>query len=64
MAISNREIEQNGLIMNLDEQVKALKDNVTFWKDRTKEKLLVIEEMSVKILELERELSQYREQRS
>jgi len=64
MAISNREIEQNGLIMNLDEQVKALKDNINFWKERTKEKLLVIEEMSVKILELERELSQYREQRS
>lgn len=64
MAISNREIEQNGLIMHLDEQVKALKDNLTFWKDRTKEKLLVIEEMSVKILELERELSEYRNQRS
>lgn len=64
MSISNREIEQNGLIMHLDEQVKALKDNVSFWKDRTKEKLLVIEEMSIQILELERELSQYREQRS
>ena len=64
MAISNREIEQNGLIMNLDEQVKNLKDNLNFWKDRTKEKLLVIEEMSIRILELERELSQYREQRS
>ena len=64
MAISNREIEQNGLIMNLDEQVKTLKDNINFWKDRTKEKLLVIEEMSIRILELERELSQYREQRS
>lgn len=64
MAISNREIEQNGLIMHLDEQVKALKDNVSFWKNRTKEKLLVIEEMSITILELERELSEYREQRS
>jgi len=60
MSISNREIEQNGLIMHLDEQVKALKDNVSFWKDRTKEKLLVIEEMSIQILELERELSEYR----
>lgn len=64
MAINNREIEQNGLIMQLDEQVKALKDNLSFWKDRTKEKLLVIEEMSIQILELERELSEYREQRS
>jgi len=64
MSISNREIEQNGLIMHLDEQVKALKDNVTFWKERTKEKLLQIEEMSITILELERELSEYRDQRS
>lgn len=64
MAINNREIKQNGLIISLDEQVQALKDNLTFWKDRTKEKLLVIEEMSIIILELQKELEEYKNQRS
>lgn len=60
MAINNREISQNGLIMSLHEEVDGLKGSVIFWKDRTKSKLLEIEEMNIRIYELEKENDEYR----
>ena len=60
MAITNREISQNGLIMSLQEENHGLKGNVSFWKERAACKMIHIEEMEVRIVELETQNNELR----